>query len=200
MITLNKELDTISVKNIQYNDLGKELNWVERDYLYNKTLVCNYQYDMNGYISGEEYFSQDSLKYSIQYKTDGIGGTTEMIRNYPEYSIKNTFSYNEKGLISRINEYEPNQKLFKYISIEYDNYGDEVNRKVFRGDKDMIEYTYTQYDQYGKLLKEIFENRVHRLKDVATYFEHDQKGNWHFEIFTSNNDTLYFRKREIIYY
>lgn len=200
MVTLDKELDTISVREILYNDLGKELSWIEKEYLFNKTIKCLYKYDMNGYISSEEYFSQDSLQYSIQYKTDGIGGATEMIRVYPDYNIRNTFNYNEKGLIARINEYEPNQKLFKYISIEYDNYGDEVNRKVYRGDDNMIEYTYTQYDQYGKLIKVIFENRVHSLKDVKTYFEHDQKGNWGFEIFTSNSDTLYFRNREIIYY
>lgn len=200
LVTLSKNLDTVNVREIFYNDLGKEEHWIEKDYLNNKILKCKYHYDMNGYLSREEYFSQDTNKYSIQYKTDGIGGAIEMIRNYPEYSIRNTFSYNEKGLISRISEYDPNEKLFKYITIEYDNYGDEVNRKVYRGDKTMIEYTYTQYDQYGKLLKVIFENRVHTLKDIKTYYEHDPKGNWKFEILTSNNDTIYFRKREIIYY
>lgn len=200
LITLDKNLDTVNVRNIHYNDTGKELNWVENDYFNKKTLTCKYLYDINGYLSKEEYYSQDTNKYSILYKTDGIGGVIEMIRNYPEYSIRNTFSYNEKGLISKINEYDPNQKLFKYITIEYDNYGDEVNRKVYRSENNIIEYTYTQYDQYGKLLRVIFENRIHALKDIKTYYEHDPKGNWRFEVFTTNKDTLYFRKREITYY
>lgn len=200
MVTLDKTLDTVSVRDVFYLPNGKEEKWVEYEYLFQRTLKCIYKYDMNGFISGEDYYNQDTLKYAVLYKTDGLGGATEMIRKYPDYSIKNTFGYNEKGLITKINEYDPEQKLFKFITIEYDNYGDEVNRKVYREDKNMVEYTYTQYDKYGKLLKVLFENRVHGLKDIKTYFDHDQKGNWNFEIFTSNSDTLYFRKREIIYY
>jgi hypothetical protein len=200
MITLDKKMDTVSVREVFYHSNGKEDKWVEYENLFKRTLKCQYNYDMNGFISGEDYFSQDTLKYSVLYKTDGLGGATEMIRKYPDYSIKNTFIYNEKGLIIKINEFDPEQKLFKFIIIEYDNYGDEVNRKVYRGDNNMIEYTFTQYDTYGKLIKVLFENRIHGLKDIKTYFDHDHKGNWNFEIFTSNSDTIYFRKREINYY
>ena len=41
-----------------------------------------------------------------------------------------------------------------------------MNRKVYRKDGKMIEYTYTQYDPYGKQLKEIFENYVHMIKEI----------------------------------
>lgn len=200
VVTLNQLSDTVSIRDIHYNPEGKQLYWIETNLEKKQVHRCDMVYDMNGYLSKERFTSQDSLWYEIDYKTDAIGGVIEMIRHYPEYSTRWLIEYNEHGLTSRMNEFDPRGNLFKYIVVEYDNYGDEVNRKVYRKDGKMIEYTYTQYDPYGKQLKEIFENYVHMIKEIKTYPEHDQKGNWLLEISASEVDTVYFRKREINYY
>lgn len=200
VVTLDSNDDTVRVRNVEYNGDVKQTKWTENDFSNHSTSFSKFNYDMNGYISGEEYYSSDTLVYSIQYKTDGLGGITEIIKNNKQFSLKNQLQYNDKGLLIRMDEYDPNGKLFKYVQYEYDNYGDEVNRKVFRGMNNMVEFTYTQYDLKGKLIKEIYQNEEHGLKEIKTYPSHDQKGNWTFEIFTANNDTIYFRKRDIIYY
>lgn len=200
VVTLDPNNDTVRVRTVDYNGDVKQTKWTESDFA-NKTISYTlFKYDMNGYLNGEEYYSADTLAYSIQYKTDGLGGITEMLKNNKQFTLKNQLQYNEKGLLIRMDEYDPNGKLFKYVQYEYDNYGDEVNRKVFRGMNNMVEYTYTQYDLKGKLIKEIYQNMEHGLKEVKTYPTHDQTGNWTLEVFTANNETIYFRKRDIIYY
>ena len=42
LVTLSKNLDTVNVREIFYNDLGKEEHWIEKDYLNNKILKCKY--------------------------------------------------------------------------------------------------------------------------------------------------------------
>jgi len=200
VVTLDQKNDTVRIRFVDYNGDVRQTKWTETDFANKIVSYSQFKYDMNGYISGEEYYSADTLVYSIQYKTDGLGGITEMLKNNKQFTLKNQLQYNEKGLLIRMDEYDPNGKLFKYVQYEYDNYGDEVNRKVFRGTKNMVEYTYTQYDLKGKLIKEIYQNMEHGLKEVKSYPSHDRTGNWTFEVFTANNDTIYFRKRDIIYY
>jgi hypothetical protein len=200
LVILNSNNDTIRKRVVQYNDDGKEISWNEWEYQNNRKSSCLFKYDINGYISSEEYYIQDTLYYTIQYKTDGIGSIIEMNKVKQDITIKNILSYNENGLLIKNNEYDPNGKLFKYIVYEYDNYGDEVNKKVFNTFNALIEFTFTQYDQKGRVQKILYENMEHGLKDTKHYTQHDQKGNWNFEIQVSNNDTLFFRKREITYY
>ena len=200
VVTLGPNNDTVRVRDVEYNDMGKQIRWKELDYVNKTHSFSKFNYDMNGYISSEEYFSDDTLVYTIQYKTDGLGGITNLSKTKDNYTLRNQLQYNNLGLLIRNDEYDPNGKLFKYVIYEYDNYGDEVNRKVYRGSSSLVEFTYTQYDLKGRLLKIIYENLEHSLKEVRTYPTHDQKGNWTFEVFTANNDTIYFRKRDIIYY
>ncbi|MDX9892506.1 MAG: hypothetical protein RBS29_08430 [Bacteroidales bacterium] len=200
IVTLDKNNDTVRIRNVEYDSNGKQLKWLESDLLNKINSYTNYTYDMNGYISSEQFFSSDTLVYTIDYKTDGMGGIIMMHKKKENLLIKNNLFYNMEGLLIRNDEYDPTGKLFKYMVYEYDNYGDEVNRKVYNSFKKLIEYTFTQYDPKGKMVKTIYDNLEHSLREVKTYPEHDPAGNWTFEVFTANNDTIYFRKREIIYY
>ena len=123
-----------------------------------------------------------------------------MVRHYDGYSVRNTSRYNAQGLLSRIDEYEPSGKLFKYVTIEYDNYGDEVNRRAFKGENDLIEYTYTQYQENGALRKVLFEDRLHHSKEQYEYAGHDQLHNWMSEMRYQDNKLIYKRIRTYIYY
>ena len=97
-------------------------------------------------------------------------------------------------------EYEPNGRVFKTVKLEYDNYGDEVNRCVYKAGDKMIEYTYNQYSQEGKQLKTIYEDKIHHLKETHYYFDHDRYCNWQIEVLVRDNQIISIRKRQIIYY
>ena len=108
--------------------------------------------------------------------------------------------YNEHGLVERIEEYDPSGKMYKFFTIEYDNYGDEVNRRAYKNANDIIEYTYTQYDNEGLLQKVIFEDRLHHMREDRIYARHDAKGNWVEEIVLQGEDTVRKRIKRIGYY
>ena len=199
-LILNEDNDTISERNISYNPNSTENYWIEKEKEAETFRKCQYKYDINGYLAGEQYYANDSLLYTVDYKTDGIGGIVEMKRNFPDYSIRNHYQYNSQGLVVRVDEYDPAGNLYKYITYEYDNYGDEVNRRAFKGKNQLIEYTYSQYDDDGKILKVIYEDCLHSIREIRTYSEHDANGNWGLEIYSRNNKNIYFRKQTITYY
>lgn len=197
---LNEDNDTVSERNISYNPNSTENYWIEKESELGTFRKCQYKYDINGYLAGEQYFANDSLLYTVDYKTDGIGGIVEMKRNFPDYSIRNHYQYNEQGLVVRVDEYDPAGNLYKYITYEYDNFGDEVNRRAFKGKNQLIEYTYSQYDDDGKILKIIYEDCLHSIREIRTYSEHDANGNWVLENYSRNDKNIYFRKQTITYY
>jgi len=200
VITHDENGELVSTQHIFYHKNAKENYWIISDAGGKTTDSCHYEYDMNGFIAKEKRWSADSLLLSITYKTDGAGSVIELKRNNNAFTLTQTITYNAHGLASKIEEYEPSGKLFKYITIEYDNYGDEVNRRVYRGNGYMLEYTYTQYNEKGHLLKVIYENNMHQFRETYTYSDHDTQGNWLTEKRENANQSIYIRKREIIYY
>lgn len=190
----------LTTQTISYNHNAKEDFWIETDSNDLPINRCDYEYDANHYIAGEKVYHHDSLVYSCSYKTDGIGNIIEMQQNHIVHKLKNVIHYNEVGLVARIDEYDPHGKLFKYATIEYDNFGDEVNRRVFKGANNIIEYTYTQYDENGRLMKVIYEDRLHKLTETYHYSGHDNFANWTVEERNRANRDIYIRKRTIQYY
>ena len=192
--------DTLAVRIFAYHADARADYWKEFYPGEPDTVVCHYEYDMNDFLSAEKIFVRDSVLSTTSYKTDGEGNVIEMVRHYDGYSVRNTSKYNAQGLLSRIDEFEPSGKLFKYVTIEYDNYGDEVNRRAFKGENDLIEYTYTQYQDNGALLKVLFEDRLHNDKEQYVYEGHDQQKNWTSETRYKNKKLQYKRIRTYIYY
>lgn len=197
---LSPDHDTLTLRVFSYHSNARMNQWVEVYPGNSDTVVCRYEYDMNDFLSAEKIYANDSLMQHTTYKTDGAGNVIEMVRHYDGYSVRNTSQYNVQGLLSRIDEFEPSGKLFKYVTIEYDNYGDEVNRRAFKGENDLIEYTYTQYHDNGALLKQTFEDRLHHSKEQSFYEGHDSLHNWGYEIRYKDNNLIYKRIRTYIYY
>ena len=192
--------DTLLVRKLSYLADARADYWEEYYPGSPDTVVCRYEYDMNDFLSAEKMYVKDSLLSKITYKTDGAGNVVEMVRHYENYSLRNTSKYNEHGLLSRIDEYEPSGRLYKYVTIEYDNYGDEVNRRAFKDGNELIEYTYTQYGEDGSLQKVMFEDRIHNDQEHYDYPEHDEQKNWTLEIRYRNKKLQYERIRKYIYY
>lgn len=197
---LTPDHDTVTVRFFKYHSDARTDQWVEFYPGSTDTVVCRHEYDMNDFLSAEKVYANDSLMQLTTYKTDGEGNVTEMVRHYNGYSVRNTSRYNAQGLLSRIDEYEPSGKLFKYVTIEYDNYGDEVNRRAFKGENELIEYTYTQYQEDGALKKVLFEDRLHHSKEQYEYGGYDQWHNWTVETRCNDNKLIYKRIRTYIYY
>jgi hypothetical protein len=200
VIVLDQNSDTASIKNIYYLPNGQENFFEEINYNDFSRTIDTFLYDRNGYKIEEWYLFNDSILHKIQYKTDGIGGVIEMKRLLPDYHLTNKIYYNTNGLIERIEEYDPYNILYKFFTIEYDNYGYEVNRRVFKNNNEIIEYTYTQYNNEESLLKIIFEDCLHNLREDKIYTHHDEKGNWIEEIVLQGSDTVGKRVRQIGYY
>jgi len=200
VVTFNEDSELVSTQRIFYHKNATENYWIIADANGKTTDSCKYEYDMNGFITKEKRWNVDSLILTTTYKTDAVGNVMELKRNNNVFTLTNTIAYNSYGLVSRIEEFEPTGKLFKYITIEYDNYGDEVNRRVFRSNDNLLEYTYTQYNDKGHLLKVIYENNMHQFRETYTYGDHDAYGNWLMEKRENINHAIYMRKREIIYY
>jgi len=142
----------------------------------------------------------DSLLYKIQYKTDAIGSIFEMKRFLPEYQLVNKIYYNAQGLVERIEEFDPENKLYEFITIEYDQSGNELNRRVFDNANRLIEYTYTQYNKEGALQKIIYNDELSNTREDKIYIRHDAARNWLEEITMQGRDTLRKRVRTIAYY
>jgi len=199
-IVLDRNNDTVSKQIVHYLPNAKENYGEEFNYIEHSLTKDTFLYDRYGFISERRILLNDSLLYKTQFKTDGIGGIIEKKRLLPNYHLTNVMYYNEYGLIERIEEYDPHNKMYKFFTIEYDNYGDEVNRRAYRSANQIIEYTYTQYDDKGLLQKVIFEDRLHNMREDRIYTRHDTRGNWLEEIVLQGNDTLRKRARKIEYY
>jgi len=200
VIVLDKDNDTVSKKTIYYLPNAQENYWKEVTCKNQNITIDTFIYNNYGFKSEERFLYNDSLMYKIQYKTDAIGSIIEMQRYLPNYHITNKIYYNAHGLTERIEEFDPQNTMYKFITIEYDNYGDEVNRRAYKNANDIIEYTYTQYNNEGLLLKVIFEDRLHNLREDKIYTRHDAQGNWLEEFVLQGSDTLMKRVREIGYY
>jgi len=200
VVVLDRNNDTVSKRTIYYLPSAQEKYWEEYNYKNHSISKDTFLYDISGFKKEEQVWENDSLLYKIQYKTDGIGSIIEMKRLLPNYHLTNKIYYNEYGLVARIEEYDPDNRLYKYFTLEYDNYGDEVNRRAYKSNNQIIEYTYTQYNDKGLLQKVIFEDRLHNLREDRIYAQHDAKGNWMREVVLQGGDTLRKRVREIKYY
>jgi len=199
-IVFDNNNDTISKKTVYYLPNAREDFWEEFNYKEFNLTKDTVLYDKNGFINERHISLNDSLLYKIQFKTDGIGSIIEMKRLLSDYHLTNKIYYNAYGLVERIEEYDPNNKLYKFFIIEYDNYGDEINRRAFKNSEQIIEYTYTQYNNNGVLQKVIFEDRLHNLREDRIYTQHDAMKNWLEEIVLQGDDTLRKRMRTIEYY
>ncbi|MDR0206860.1 MAG: hypothetical protein LBI45_06355 [Bacteroidales bacterium] len=200
VITLDESNDTISLLIINYLSNTKEDYRKEITFRKKIISIDTLLYDKNGFKSEERHFVNDSLHHRIVYKTDGIGSIIEMKRFFSDYQLTNKIYYNNLGLVERIDEFDPQNKLFKYFIIEYDESGNEINRRALKSNNEIIEFTYSQYDKNGFLLKIIYEDRITNLREDKIYSNHDEKGNWFEEILIQGKDTLRKKVRNIVYY
>ncbi|MBR6904927.1 MAG: hypothetical protein IKN32_08770, partial [Bacteroidales bacterium] len=145
-------------------------------------------------------YQGDSLVMSFAHTTDGIGNAIRTVQNFGKLQTATENKFNEQGLVTQITEYEPDGKVFKTAKIEYDNYGDEVNRCVYKAGNQMIEYTYTEYAQDGRVRKVIYEDKLHHVKEFHYFFDYDANKNWQTEVCAVDGRIVYVKQRKFDYY
>lgn len=199
-VKLNTRQDTLLRREYHYDSDALGTTWEEYDSARTLLTRGKYLYDRNRFPAGEQIFRDDSIVMAFSYITDGVGNIIRSNHTFGDCSIHTENKYNKYGLIARITEYEPNGKMFKTAEIEYDNYGDEVNRRVYKAGRQLLEYTYHQYSQDGRLLKTIYEDNVHNIRETSYYSDFDSLNNWQTEIRVRDRKIITVRKRTIIYY
>lgn len=199
-VKLDEKQKVVLRREYTYDDEAKIIRWEEYDADSTMVTYGTYTYDRNGFLVGEQVYQGDSLVMSFTHTTDGIGNVIRTTQSFGKLQTKMENKYNEQGLVREIIEYEPNGKPFKTAKIEYDNYGDEVNRCVYKAGNQMIEYTYTEYAQDGRVRKTIFEDKLHHVKEYHYYFEYDANKNWQTEVCAVDGQIVYVKKRTFEYY
>lgn len=192
--------DTLLFRKYSYDKEAHIENWQEYDS--SRMLVTHgeYLYDRNHFVSGENVYQGDSLMMSFSHSTDGIGNIIHTVQSFGGLKTTVDYKFNEQGLVKEIIEYEPNGKVFKTAKIEYDNYGDEVNRCVYKAGDQMIEYTYTEYAQDGRVRKVIYEDKLHHIKEYHYFFDYDSHKNWQTEVCAVDGQIVYVKGRTFEYY
>jgi hypothetical protein len=185
-----------------YSDDARIERWQEFNPNREDSLVTfgEYHYDRNRFLVGEKIYQGDSLVMSFMHTTDGVGNIIHTVQSFGKLQTTVDYKFNEDGLVKEIIEYEPDGKVFKTAKIEYDNYGDEVNRCVYKAGNQMIEYTYTQYDQAGRIRKIIYEDKLHHVKEHHYFFNYDSHKNWQTEVCAVDNQIVYVKQRKFTYY
>ena len=64
----------------------------------------------------------------------------------------------------------------------------------------MIEYTYTQYAQDGRVRKVIYEDKLHHVKETHYFFDYDIHKNWQTEVCAIDGIIVYIKQRNFTYY
>ena len=200
VVKVSADGDTMSNRVMYYDSNAK----LVKDELFDSAGVCIehtlYENDEHGYRVKEERFSGDSLVQTLLYQNDAFGNLMCMTVKVSEYTLTRKYSNNEVGLAVRVDEYDPDGKLFKFVTLEYDNYGDLVNRNVHRDDGQIREFTHTQYADNGQLLKRVYENKLSRYNEVTEFSNHDAQRNWTRSLRKSGGRVYYMVNRKIEYY
>ena len=200
VVKVSADGDTMSNRVMYYDSNAK----LVKDELFDSAGVCIehtlYENDEHGYRVKEERFSGDSLVQTLLYQNDAFGNLMCMTVKVSEYTLTRKYSNNEVGLAVRVDEYDPDGKLFKFVTLEYDNYGDLVNRNVHRDDGQIREFTHTQYADNGQLLKRVYENKLSRDNEVTEFSNHDAQRNWTRSLRKSGGRAYYMVNRKIEYY
>ena len=199
-LKFNHLKDTVLRRSYTYDDEANVQHWEEYDSTGTMVTHGDYLYDRNHFLSGEQIFQGDSMVMSFAHTTDGIGNIIRTVQSFGGYKTTLENKYNEQGLVTEIVEREPNGKVFKTAKIEYDNYGDEVNRCVYKAGNQMIEYTYTEYAQDGRVRKVIYEDKLHHVKEFHYYFDYDANKNWQTEVCAVDDQIVYVKQRSFEYY
>lgn len=210
----------------------KENNVEQNTYYSNDTLYYKIiiRYDKYGNILTENTFddegnleSQIKFKYNKRKKISRIEYDQDK-----KMECKNTYKYNEKGLISEDNRFLSDNKLFRKFRYKYDEKGNQIEEKVYDPDDSLIycnswkyndkgfkiEFTYTDikknklsnkhiynYDEQGNPIEHTeYDSEGNLVNKDKWEYEYDKENNWTKKIEFLRGNPRFISIRKIEYY
>lgn len=202
-VILNADSDTVFHTHVSYDDKGR----MKRSDMYDSTGMLRehteYEVDAHGYRTKETYYVGDSIARVMTFKNDAYGNVLQTVVK-TAYEITMNYSYDAAmpGLPVRIDELGPDGNMFMYITMDYNDRGDLVNRRAFSSNGAEAESSHAQYGDRGEILKESHQISLKNLGkfDMSTYENHDTHGNWLKQVTTRQNVPYFTIERTIQYY
>jgi hypothetical protein len=154
--------------------------------------------DLNQCISYQGTDDKDKFNGKMKFDSDGMMIEEDHYNN-GKFSGRNKFSYNEKGLIKEINNYDASGKL-GYKEKFTQNEDGLANR--------IVEYDSTGKEDYIQTLtyddnKQIISNKITGKYGSTTAYKYsriDNQGNWLTQIEYRNGKLYQITERKIQYY
>jgi len=120
-------------------------------------------YDEQGYYKESKRYNtmNDTLLNTYLFKTDENGKITEQInQNYlGEIISKQTYDYNQEGLIAEYNNFAKGDSLTYHRHYTYNDDGFIITNEIYDGEKnltDSYKLEYTEYNDQGSWLTVIY--------------------------------------------
>jgi hypothetical protein len=176
ILSLNAD-DTLQGRQIfKYDDFGKLTEEISFDNNGDFGFGAMYKYDGNGnkIEKLERNTFSNAYKTSEQYKYDDKRNLTELIFFMNgEYHYKIVYEYDKNGLMIRESGDMLSKELSVYFTNKYDLYGNLIRTNEYHKGKllikELFEYDmnnkmikYEQYDEKGKLMKNLITQYVYR--------------------------------------
>ncbi len=116
-----------------------------------------YEYDKNGFISKEMYFSGDLLVEYFVYTNDSNGNVTSMRHyspngnvNYDDPALNYERKYDSKGRLTEIKNYV-SETEYNHETCEYNEAGNMTRRRIISSGGMLISLEEKTYDEQGRL-------------------------------------------------
>lgn len=202
-VITNDANDTIFNTHVTYNAQGIMVKRETCDSTHSITEHTDFQIDKNGYRIKETTYKGDSLATEITYKNDAAGNVLEMsVQTTNLCILKYTYDGPFYGLPTRIDQCGHDGRMFMYITMDYNDRGQLVNRRAFSANGAEVESSHSQYAENGALMKQTHELMLQSLqkRDLCTFENHDKYGNWLKQKMLRQGELHYIIERTIEYY
>ena len=206
-LIVNDANDTVSFTKVSYDQNGH----MSKSVSYGRDGVLiehsDFTVDQHGYRIKDEYYKGDSLFRQIDYKNDAYGNVLEMnvmsMKPSPtNIQVKYSYDASMPGLPVRSDNIGPDGTMFIYTTFEYNERGQIINRRTFSASGAEAESSHSQYGDQGEILKESHQLSLKQKqgKQVNTYSDFDEKGNWKKQTTEENGRIQFTLERTIEYY
>lgn len=165
------------------------------------SITTSLKYDSKGGLIGEIIKDENGVitdKIDIQLKYDKNDSIIEKTTTQNESSYRQTFTYNENGLLSKLSNYNEDGTLDTEYEYSYDENGNKKEEKYsYNGSfKRLNKYVYNKKNQLIRVLEKNQNTPWRRLYE----YSYDRNGNWVKRKDYDENGNVSYATRKIVYY
>ena len=183
----------------EYDNLGRTLQSISYDQNGKADYTTKYEYNQGGFCSQTTEYQADLLTAYRTYEYDERGKRITMSKYSSDQTLEYVGEYNEQGEISKESYYEKGALNYSNV-YEYDQDGNCIKTSNYDADNALTSYTTKEYDDQGNRVEEKryrgddtlssvneynAENRVSKYSlydengKLSSYFEYEYDENGH---------------------